>query len=114
MRDQNKRKTARDAGTSTSGMCNNPATSIAQDAGIVKMLNALGAEQRANSGRIQLCPRCGWRSLNAEVQRNPISLHADVHICRYCLQDEIGLRAAGFEPKPLESWDYVRRMNDER
>lgn len=108
-----KRKAARDAGTSTSGMCNNPATSIAQDAGIVKMLEALGAEQRSLSGqKIQLCPRCGWHSLNIEMPRNPISLQANVHICRYCLQDEIGLRAAGYPPKPLESWDYVRGVNN--
>lgn len=111
---QNKRKTARDAGTSTSGMCNNPATSIAQDAGIVKMLEALGAEQRSLSGqKIQICPRCGWHSLNIEMLRNPISFQANVHICRYCLQDEVGLRAAGCPPKPLGSWDYVRRLKND-
>lgn len=110
----NKIKTACDAGTSTGGMCNNPASSISRDAEIVKMLNALGAEQRANSGRIQLCPRCGWHTLGTNIAENPISISdADVHICRYCLQDEIGLRAAGLEPKPLESWDYVRRIGND-
>jgi hypothetical protein len=109
-----KRKTARDAGTSQGGKAKYPTTSISTDNEIVKMLEDLGAEQRALSGqKIQLCPRCGWHSLNIDMLRNPISLQADVHICRYCLQDEIGLRAAGYPPKPLGSWDYVRRMDDE-
>lgn len=109
---QNKRKNACDAGTSTGGKKNTTVSSLTQDAELVKLLENLGEEQRYQSGqKIQLCPRCGWHSLNIDMPRNPISLQANVHICRYCLQDEIGLRAAGYPPKPLGSWDYVRRAN---
>lgn len=108
----NQNKTASDAGTSKGGSRKDTiyTHNIPQDNDNVKILNDLGLQQRSGLLMIRLCPRCGVKTLNVEMSRNPISHYAKVHICRKCYADEVDLHHAGLPPKPLETWDYVRRM----
>ena len=105
-----KKKTAPDAGTSKGGKGDISTLNIPSESEIVKRLNQFGKRQRSGLIMIRLCPRCGVKTLNVEMSRNPISHYANVHICRKCYADEIDLHHADLPPKPLKTWDYVKAV----
>ena len=98
-----KRKTARDAATYTSGRENTPVPRIEDYSGHVKGIVA-GLRQTDGAR----CPRCGQYPIVTHVA----SAKAKVYVCDQCIAEEHDDKKLGRPGLLLTEWDYIRRTKE--
>lgn len=67
----------------------------------------LAAQQAANSGFLQNCPRCGLPRIKPRLLTNALGRHADIHVCDACGNEE-ALEDKDGTIMPLGDWAAIK------